>query len=605
MSPRGETARHGALSLVGPVGALAAVALPYFLISLPSAEATRELKLAGQAGGAVLVLLGIAFGSRFVRAGRPPAARICAFAFGTFLALFGLSFAAGALRGRDPFDVVPLASALALFAWGASEDGRTSSGRALGVLVACGAVTGLLAALQRFGGLFRLPVEAPEPRFLATALIGNPGDVGASLVLPSLLALASIVRGRSRLHAGLALLAGLSGLAAASTIAPVAAFGAGALFLVAFDFRRRLLPAAVIGAVAIALLAGAGFFARTAKKLAAGDVSTLTTQRDIGFLASVESIRSRPLLGTGPGGFASDFVRSRIAAEERHGRRLVHASSSAHFDNAHCDYLTVAAEAGVPAALALLAALVALLASLLSAAARERDAPLAGEVPAEALFAGLASILVLAIANFPVQIVPVSGPFALLAGLAFARGGGAVARGAGAGATAGLAAGALLLAAAGGTRLAASRCLVRAEGALATARSASGSDRDALLDEAGAAARCAVALRPRSSRASLAAGSVLAARADLPGAVAEMERSRAREERAETLLNLGRLAVATGRPDEARAFFLRAAWIQPRLVSQIPPAGEPDAVREDVARIEAALARGAKAPPAPPPLRPR
>ena len=42
-----------------------------------------------------------------------------------------------------------------------------------------------LAALQRFGGVLRLPVEAPEPRFLATALIGNPGDVGAALVVVS------------------------------------------------------------------------------------------------------------------------------------------------------------------------------------------------------------------------------------------------------------------------------------------------------------------------------------------------------------------------------------------------------------------------------------
>ena len=40
---------------------------------------------------------------------------------------------------------------------------RASVGAAaLALLVGCGALTGLLAALQRFAGLFRLPVEAPD-----------------------------------------------------------------------------------------------------------------------------------------------------------------------------------------------------------------------------------------------------------------------------------------------------------------------------------------------------------------------------------------------------------------------------------------------------------
>jgi O-antigen ligase len=532
------------------------------------------------------------------------APRTAALAFAAFLALFAVSFAAGLLRGRDPYDALPLLPALVLFAWGASRAGEAASERALGLLVACGAATGLLAALQRFAGLFRLPVESPEPRFLATALIGNPGDVGASLVIPTLLAAAALFRGRGRLAPGLALLAGLAGLAAASTFAPLAAFAAGAAILVALEPGRRLLPAAAVAAVGVALLAGAGVFARVAAKLDSGDLSTVTTQRDIGVLSALESIRARPLAGTGPGGFASDFVRARLAAEERWGRRLVHRSPSAHFDNAHCDPLTVAAEAGVPAALALAVALGALLAGLAGAVRRERGEPPAA-VPAEALLASLAAILVLALANFPVQIVPVSGPFALLAGLAFARAGGGFSRRPGAVTRAGLAALVLLLAAGGAARLAASRRLARSEAALASAAVSSGSGRAALLDAALADARSAAALRPRSARAHLDAGSALAARADLDGAITEMERSRSLEERAETLLNLGRLAVTAGRLDEARAFFLRAAWVQPRLVEAIPPAGDPDGVHAAVGAIEASLATGARTPPPPPPLRPR
>ena len=159
------------------------------------------------------------------------------------------------------------------------------------------------------------------------------------------------------------------------------AFAAGAAILVGLDLRRRLLPAVGAGVAFLALLSAAGVLQRAATKVASGDVGTLTTQRDIGVLAAFETIRSHPALGIGPGGFASDFVRARLAAEERTGRRLVHLSTSAHFDNAHCDPLTVAAEVGVPAALALAASLVALLAGLLGAARRERQGPSAGPRP--------------------------------------------------------------------------------------------------------------------------------------------------------------------------------------------------------------------------------
>lgn len=604
MPSRRAEERPAPPGLLGPLGTLVALSLPFFLFSLASAEATRELKLAGQAAGAVLVLAGLALAPREGRAGRASgAARAAAFAFAAFLALFAAAFAAGLLRGRDPYDALPLLSALALFAWGSSAAGARTSERALALLVACGAITGVLAALQRFTGLFRLPVEAPEPRFLASALIGNPGDVGASLVIPTLLALAALLRRPGRVAPGLAFVAGLAGLAASSTFAPLGAFAAGVALLVALEPRRRLVPAAVVALVAVALLAAAGLFDRAATKLVAGDLSTLTTQREIGVLSALESIRARPLLGTGPGGFAADFVRARLAAEERHRRRLVHRSSSAHFDNAHCDPLTVAAEAGVPAALALAAALAALLAGLAGAVRRERTAP-REDVPAEALLASLAAILVLALANFPIQIVSVSGPFALLAGLAFARAGGAFAPRRSA-ATAGLAAAALLLAAGAAARLASSRALARSEAVLASASGSRGSSLAALLDDALSQARLAERLRPRSARAHLAAGSVLAARADLDGATAEMETSRLLEERAETLLNLGRLAIATGRPEEARPFFLRALWVQPRLLEAVPPAAAPDAVHADVSAMEVALAQGGRTPPPPAPLTPR
>ncbi|MCL4810344.1 MAG: hypothetical protein KJ062_21495, partial [Thermoanaerobaculia bacterium] len=232
-----------------------------------------------------------------------------------------------------------------------------------------------------------------------------------------------------------------------------------------------------------------------------------------------------------------------------------------------------------------------------AASRREGASPAGNLVPAETLLSCLGAVLVLSLANFPIQIVPVAAPFSFLAGLSLARVGGGLAPRRGA-ATAGLGALALLLAAGAGTRLA-------AETALRAAPAATGAGRVDLLDGALEDARRAVALRTRHGRSHLAHGSALAARGDVAGAVAAMERSVALEERAETLLNLGRLAVARGDLDAAKPLFLRAVWVLPRLASAIPPAGDPDAVVGDARALEAALARGGSPPPLPAGLRPR
>lgn len=591
----------GALDLLAPLGTLVVLSLPFFVLVLASAEATRDAKLAAQSAGALLVLLGLASGRP--APGRPAAwskaARTTAIALGATLALFLVSLAVGLFHGRDPLDAFPLVPALALLAWGATAAGATTACRALSLLVACGAATGLLAALQRFAGLLRLPVEAPEPRFYATAWIGNPGDVGAALVIPALLAASSLARGERRLASGIALVACVAGLAAAGTLAPLAAFASGAIVLVVLDFRRRLLPAVVAGVAAVALLAGAGVVSRVREKLASGDVAKLTTQRDIGVLAALETIRAHPILGIGPGGFAADFVRARLAAEERASRRLVHRSESSHFDNAHCDPLTVAAEIGLPAALALATALFALLAGLAGAVRREGRGPSGDIVPAETLLPALAAVLVLALANFPIQIVPVSGPFALLAGLSLARIGGPVTPPARPAARAGLVFVALLMAVGAVLRLGGGLALARAETELKDAPVAAGSGRRDLTNAALVHARLAVALRPRQAAGHLALGSALASLGDVEGAVAATERSLSLEERAETLLNLGRLLLAQGDAVTARDLYVRAVWLFPKLVSAIPPLGDPDGVLDRTYRLEAALPTGGTPPPLP------
>ena len=238
------------------------------------------------------------------------------------------------------------------------------------------------------------------------------------------------------------------------------------------------------------------------------------------------------------------------------------------------------------------------------AARTERDA--AGErVPAETLLAALASVAVLSLANFPLQILPVAGPVAFLAGLAFARSGGRLAAPSRPATRAGLAAAALLLAAGASLRLAGGLALAHAETALRDLLRVSSSERAPLLDSALAGSRRAVALLPRRATAWLALGSGRAALGDLDGAVEAMELSRALGERAETLLNLGRLALARGDAASARPFFVRAVWVLPALAAAVPPAAGPEEVVEETKRLAASLASGGSPPPPPPPLRSR
>jgi hypothetical protein len=83
---------------------------------------------------------------------------------------------------------------------------------------------------------------------------------------------------------------------------------------------------------------------------------------------------------------------------------------------------------------------------------------------------------------------------------------------------------------------------------------------------------------------------------DLEQAHALYARSVALEERGESDLNLGRVALARGRGQEAGAWFRRAVWILPRLVDALPPGVDRARVVADVDAAAADLARGGRAP---------
>ncbi|MFI5119432.1 MAG: O-antigen ligase family protein [Thermoanaerobaculia bacterium] len=590
------------------IGVLAALTLPFLFFSAASSDALRETKLLVQALGAALAMLALARRGAIPVLGRRPAVRVAILGLFAGLALTLLSGFSNA-DVVDPLTAAAILSPLALLLAGASRAGARVAPAAAIALMAAGAATGALAALQRRAGLFRLPLEVPEPRFLAAGLIGNAGDVGMALVVPSLLLFTRAAEpgthSGERSIAAFGLLATLLGLVATEAVAPALAFGAGAAAFVALDFRRRSRAlAALLAAALLAAATGAGRrFLLKLDELGRGDLASATTQRDIGLLAGREMLRARPLLGAGPGAFSNRFVSARLAAEERTRRHLVHRSGSAHFDNAHNEPLTLAAETGLPAALAAMLAVCALFVGLLG---RRRLAPnAAGGISIDALFAALFAVALLSVADFPLRIAVASGPAAFLAGVAIRgvegneeepdvprRGGRAF-----------FAALALFIVALAAARALATFFQAEGETLLREAAAApedAASQRAELLSAANARLARAIVLRPRSATALLAWGSVLALMGEHERAYTVYARSVRLEERAESDLNLGRAAAALGRGEEARSLFVRSVWIQPRLLDAVPP-GERDAVAGEVAEAAAELTHGGRAPASPVP----
>ena len=597
-----ETEASGDGGRLVPAGIVLALALPFLFFSTASSDALRESKVLVQALGASLALLGLARAKLLPAPGRGPAARVAVFGLSVALALALLSAIANT-NVVDPLTAAAVLSPLALLLLGASAAGAAVAPAALTTLMAAGALTGALAALQRWAGLFRMPLDVPEPRFLAAGLIGNAGDVGMALVVPALLLFASgTTSGTARTRAlpALGLVFALLGLLATESVGPALAFSAGALLYVVLDFPRRRL--ALLMLLALAFLAGVtGAGQRVLVKLSqlrAGDVATATTQRDIGLYAAREMVRARPILGVGPGAFSNRFVPARLAAEERTGRRLVHRSGSAHFDNAHSDPVTLAAEVGVPAACAAFLAALALFSGLFSR--RGEEAP-AFTPSADALLASLFGVAFLALGDFPMRIAVASGPAAFLAGLAFRR----IASGREAPSNrltrSVVLASALLLVALAGVRSFTTFEQAAGESFLRNAASApeeAGPERAELLGAADSRLERVVTLRPRSATALLAWGSVLSLKGQRERAYALYARSAGLEERAESDLNLGRAAAALGHMEEARDLFVRTVWIQPRLLDALP-SEERERAASAVQKAEAGLGHGGRVPPLP------
>ncbi|MFN7952628.1 MAG: O-antigen ligase family protein [bacterium] len=326
--------------------------------------------------------------------------------------------------------------AITLAALGASRalDGKRAR-IALGAFWVAAAVTALASLLETAGGLALFDIRELGGRARGVALVGNEGVVALVMALAASSAAAVLViqresRGWLGKGAAAALLAvTIAALVGTGNLTGWLALAAGVVVVFAARLRRRLAWALLglglvlgLGVATVAPLRAR--LALTTTTLRRADWTVALTYRPIAWRAALEGVRERPLLGQGPGTFESSFVRLRLAAEQRLGRRLVKPELNAHFDAAHDEYLDAAAALGVPGALALVAVcgyLLARLVALLRPPAAD-PAPLPNQRDdadtALVCLAVLASAAVASSTWFPLQRLSSSVAILLVAGRA-------------------------------------------------------------------------------------------------------------------------------------------------------------------------------------------
>lgn len=465
------------------------------------------------------------------------------------------------------------------------------------------AATALLSILQYHGVVGVGGVVQLGGRFPSGALLGNEGFVALAAALVGAGAAAVVMAGqggRARALAAALFLLLLTTILVNQQRTSLLALVAAVLALAVVRVRRwRLLP----GLVALAgLLVATPLWGPTRDALwlrhPQADVDrwqALSTDRVGAWVAAVEMARQRPLLGFGPGSYALESTRQRVAVELASGLRLKMPPNADANVAAHDDYLQAAAELGWPSTLLGIGGLLLLLFGLEGdLRARSADDPAALE--SAVLLAVLVAAAVSALAWFPLQIPLVT---LLLLGCV-----GRAARRVAA-ATTGpcwrlplwplrvVVVIAVLVGAAAALRSwQDDRVIGRASADLDAVLLGRGDgDRLATVNAALVAARSVRAHAPDHATAIQVEGLALIVTRQGDAATRHFRAAIAGGERPEYWVNLGRAYALDG--DEARAqrCFLRAAWQSEHALATLPKVARV-VVLEKLRVLEAELARG-------------
>lgn len=415
-------------------GTAARVVLPLAAGLFVSLAVLAPPEIRPWSGAAVTALLGVAAVLAFAAPGGPPAPAW----LGLPVALGALPVLAASCRAHALDEAVHILSLLLAGIIGRAlardERGR---GALLRLLAGLGALVAFHAWLQALliypllagalraadpadpgGALVRLEAGRPSGPFSLPAALG--GFIALTLPLVAAAALGR-TRTRDRVLPAAVVVLQISALLLARSIGALLSVAAGLLCLVPLLPARRRLAAA--GGLVLALAAGGVLFAATRHDVKGAAGSDPLTLRMGNWRAASAMIAGRPVLGVGPGAFATHYPRHLRPGmnESRH---------------AHNSYLEAAAGWG----LWILAPIGLLLAAVGGALRRSWRAPSADPgAPVLAVICGGVAFLVHNLGDFTAFLPGVALPAAMLIGLGlgmddrrgagFAGGTGAPARG--------------------------------------------------------------------------------------------------------------------------------------------------------------------------------
>jgi O-antigen ligase len=293
---------------------------------------------------------------------------------------------------------------------------------ALGCLLAPAVVNAVIVVLQAFDVWQPFGISMPGADRLGNiGLIGNANTAGTYLLVPAVASFAAMATlRRYRIVFGMITVVLLAGIFEAQTITVMVGLTASLVALVASGSKRVRIIAIVVG---VAGIAGVLLYPPTRTRLESlrapltnRDFGTVTSGRVPAAGVALQMFLERPLLGQGPGVFASRYMSRRIAIEEEQHPGWVQQSRE-NFGEAHNDHLQVLAESGLPGHLLFLFALgyVAWLTLRRVPAVTERGRFV--RVFALPAAAGLGAV---AVGQFPLELTAVMATCVFAAALCFA-----------------------------------------------------------------------------------------------------------------------------------------------------------------------------------------
>ena len=410
--------------------------VPPFLVSPAAKEAFRLPKLLASGWLALASLLFLCWRLREVEEIAPaslwrrPALRAVLPLL--LVATATLATTAHPLHVRDALADLWIGAA-ALVGWSLALETRTQERLLRGLLIPAAGLA--LFGILQYHGYQPLPIFGLDAgsRLTITATAGNPGDLGAYLVLPCLIAqwgLASGIRGGRRVWTAIALALCVYALALTQTLAAIAALLAGSLILWMILLPRRKTLPALAGAVALAavlVLAVTPLRERAFEKVgqaARGDLNAVLTGRLDGWNAATWMLREHPWTGVGHGAYRPEFIPAKTDLMAR-GVPFYPGQNQVVFANAHNEVLEAGADWGIPGLLALAWGLWVLLATLRRIPPRpgEPELEVAERRLAAALaWSGVIALAVLSLAHFPFRIALVAYPAVLFLSWALRQG---------------------------------------------------------------------------------------------------------------------------------------------------------------------------------------